>query len=846
MTRPTSPAVNFDSVPTELRSLNRWCLWKFVQKKRKDGTQVWTKLPITRAGKPASSTDASTWCAFDEIQDAYLFGTVPNDGVGITFDGSDQLVGIDLDDCIDVLGNYTPLAQEVLDRVPGYAEVSPSGTGVKLWTRAVCDSHKTSEGAPDAVEIYPHGRYFTVTGAELTTSSADDFTLRNTAIPTEPVDLSWLVARVFGPGAVRQRTQPSAGAQQADGSDADADALALYRRPLDGWPLERVQEELLPVLDPGCSYDEWLQIGAALHHQGEGDEEWLELWDTWSAGSAEKWAEGYCQEKWESFHTQRVSGRGPVTLATVLKLVADAKTRMQADVRNEWAGRIAAAASGIELEGKVCEAIAKDVRLDEVAREFLVQNHLKQRLKQLGNVLPVAQIRKLVAPALTTAKGTNVGPRTNGLPDWAQDWVYLTSEDRFLHLGDKRKVTPQGFNFMYDRELLPLAGDEPVSASRFVKDMGMDHVSAELYAPNQPLRFEYLGLQCVNTYRPDRLPAVPPEWDAVSVDAAWLCESHVIKLFGGNRDTAYILLDWMAWCVQNPGVPVQWAPLIKGAEGDGKSILAKMLRAAMGADNVKEVSTKALSDGFTGWGEGACVRILEELRIHSGSRLDLLDVIKPYLTNDYVTVRRMRTDEYVAPNTQSYLGFTNHTDALPLSDMDRRWWIAFTNTQTKEDVAREYPPGYFNRLHNAIDLHPGAVRRWLLEWSVRGVFNRHGPAPMSEAKAIMAGSNKSEDDWTVETLVNTGGAGYSAAVVSTSHLRGAIAAAGEHLSDHRYGISRTLTRLGFVQCPHTVWWDGTARRVWVKDGKLLLDKANVNACLKNLLDSTVRDDESAT
>ena len=839
MTRPTSPAVNFDSVPDDLRSLNRWCLWRYVQKERKDGTKVWTKMPITRSGKPASSTDASTWCSFDEIRDAYLFGTTRNDGVGITFDGSDRLVGIDLDDCIDVLGNFSPLAQQVLDTVPGYAEVSPSGTGIKLWTRAVVDSHKTAEGAPDAVEIYPHGRYFTVTGATVIDP------LRDSVIPSEPIDLSWLVAQVFGPGAVRQRSTPVAGAAQPSGDDTDADALALYRRPLDGWPLERVQEELLPVLDPGCSYDEWLQIGAALHHQGEGDEEWLELWDTWSAGSAEKWAEGYCQEKWESFHTQRVSGRGPVTLATVLNLVKQAQARMQAEVRNEWAAKIAAASTGIELEGKVCEAIAKDVRLDEVAREFLVQNHLKQRLKALGNVLPVANIRKLVAP-VSKARGTNVGPFVSGLPDWAQDWVYLTSEDRFLHLGDKRKVTPQGFNFIYDRELLPLAGDEPVSASRFVKDMGMDHVSAELYAPNQPLRFEYLGLQCVNTYRPDRLPSVPPEWDAVSVETAWLCESHVIKLFGGNRETAYILLDWMAWCVQNPGVPVQWAPLIKGAEGDGKSILGKMLRAAMGTDNVKEVSTKALSDGFTGWGEGACVRILEELRIHSGSRLDLLDVIKPYLTNEYVTVRRMRTDEYVAPNTQSYLGFTNHTDALPLSDMDRRWWIAFTNTQTKEDVAREYPPGYFNRLHNAIDLHPGAVRRWLLEWSVRESFNRHGPAPMSEAKAIMAGSNKSEDDWIVEMLVQAGGVGYSEAVVSTSHLRGAIAASGEHLKDPRYGLSRTLTRLGFVQYPKTFWWDGTARRIWVKDGKLLLDKASVNHSLKNLLDSTVRDEEPAT
>jgi hypothetical protein len=309
----------------------------------------------------------------------------------------------------------------------------------------------------------------------------------------------------------------------------------------------------------------------------------------------------------------------------------------------------------------------------------------------------------------------------------------------------------------------------------------------------------------------------------------------VYRLFGENRAMAAELLDWMAFCVQNPGRKIRWSPLIKGCEGDGKSTLATIMSAAMGADNVKVVSAKSLAEGFTSWGEGACVRIMEELRVHNASRLDLLDVIKPYITNDVVPVRRMRTDEYNAPNTQNYLGFTNHNDALPLSDMDRRWWIAFTACQTKDEVAALYHEGYFSRLMAAIELHPGAVRRWLLEWKVRESFRQHGPAPMSEAKAIMAGSNKSEDDWTVETLVNTGGAGYSEAVVSTSHLRGAIAAAGEHLSDHKYGINRTLTRLGFVQCPATIHWDGASRRVWVKDGKLLLDKANVKHCLKKAL-----------
>lgn len=845
MTRPTSPAVNFDSVPDDLRCLNRWCLWRYVQKERKDGTKVWTKLPITRAGKPASSTDASTWCSFDEIRDAYLFGTTRNDGVGVTFDGSDQLVGVDLDDCIDVLGNFSPLAQQVLDRVPGYADVSPSGTGIKLWTRAVVDSHKTAKGAPDAVEIYPHGRYFTVTGQQVTASGVDDWTLRDCAIPSDPIDLSWLVAQVFGPGAVRQRSTPVAGAAQSTGDDADADALALYRRPLDGWPLERVQEELLPVLDPGCSYDEWLQIGAALHHQGEGDEEWLELWDTWSAGSAEKWAEGYCQEKWESFHTQRVSGRGPVTLATVLKLVADAKGALHEAVLSEWAAKILAAENGVELETKVCPAISKDVRLSDNGREVLVQNFLKQRFKALTHALPVANIRKLVAPA--PAKGTNVAPAARGLPDWAQRWVYLTLDSVFLHLDTKDTMTSASFDkkfahILYDPS--DNSGPRPSDFATAVLDIPV--VTGLMYAPFEPEMFEYRGLTYVNSYRPDLLPQETHGWkDPEDVMAAYLCEQHLFKLFGGDRSKAFILLDWMAWCVQNPGRKIGWSPLIKGAPGVGKSTLARILSAAMGEMNVQEVSAKTVTKDFTSWAAGACVRVIDELMVYSKSRGELAETLKTYIANDTVTVVRKGKDEVTVMNTQNYLAFTNHNDAISLGRDDRRWWVAFAACQTLEEVRQEFPPIYWDRLNSAIRERPGAVRTWLLEWRVRDCFDPRGLAPRSEEKELMAQADMSEDDDNVDSAIQAGGVGVAMDALSVDHLRGLIAASGVRLDGNRFVLGRALEKLGYFRYAVKVWFDGRPRRVWVRDPKRQMSTPENLDFIRKVLDPTLTSSESA-
>jgi len=216
------------------------------------------------------------------------------DGVGLVL--GEDLQGIDLDDCRELgTEKLSPLAQEILARVNAYAEVSPSGTGIKLFGRfGFARSH-----VKPGLELYAAGRYFAVTGQSLP---------GHTDLVGEPQDLSWLIAREFGASAVSSRT-----ASQEERS------FEAYRAPLEGWPLERVTEELLPHLDPGCGYFEWISIGSAMHHQGQGDPAWLEAWDDWSSSSS-KWAAGVCARKWKTFSVQR--GNGVVTLASLIKQTA--------------------------------------------------------------------------------------------------------------------------------------------------------------------------------------------------------------------------------------------------------------------------------------------------------------------------------------------------------------------------------------------------------------------------------------------------------------------------------------------------------------------------------------------
>jgi len=130
-----------------------------------------------------------------------------------------------------------------------------------------CGASRTKKDV--GVELYKDGRYFTVTGHQLN---------GHEGVSDEVQDLGWFVERVWS-------EQLSADADV----DADERALANYKPVLEDWDLDRVITEVLPHLDPDGGYEEWLKVGAALHHQGAGDPEWMEAWDTWSSAS-DKWA----------------------------------------------------------------------------------------------------------------------------------------------------------------------------------------------------------------------------------------------------------------------------------------------------------------------------------------------------------------------------------------------------------------------------------------------------------------------------------------------------------------------------------------------------------------------------
>jgi putative DNA primase/helicase len=162
---------NFIGVPERLQELRQWVLWRNIKRDGKD-----TKVPWSVYDKPASSTDPETWHEWECAVMRYTPGY--HAGIGFVFSQHDGLAGIDLDSCRNPETQViSPWAQRWLDKSDGYAEISPSGTGLKIWIASEqrldkgrnikIDETALVPGKKPGIEIYTHGRYFAVTGHKL-------------------------------------------------------------------------------------------------------------------------------------------------------------------------------------------------------------------------------------------------------------------------------------------------------------------------------------------------------------------------------------------------------------------------------------------------------------------------------------------------------------------------------------------------------------------------------------------------------------------------------------------------------------------------------------------------------
>jgi hypothetical protein len=285
------------------------------------------------------------------------------------------------------------------------------------------------------------------------------------------------------------------------------------------------------------------------------------------------------------------------------------------------------------------------------------------------------------------------------------------------------------------------------------------------------------------------------------------------RLLPSKRDRD-ILLAYMAACVQYPGVKFQWAPVLQGTEGNGKSLVASCVAYALGPDYVHEPRASQLAEKYNGYLEAKLLMIVEE--IHMGGRREMLDELKPYITNRRIELRGMAQEKRMIDNVANWFFCTNHKDAVLKSKNDRRYAVFFTSQQSAEDLTRDgMDGGFFPALYQWLRQDGYAyMAEWLATYAIPDALNpatmcHRAPETSTTAEAVAASTGTIEAE--IAEAIESDTVGFRGGWISSHMLDRMLRDRGFKLS--RPKIGSILNDLGYKQ------WGRAARPIIREDAK---------------------------
>lgn len=205
----------------------QWVCWKRVRRNGRD-----TKIPVDpKTGRGAAVDKPATWHTLDvAVRAVERFGL---SGVGFVFTKQDPFAGVDLDNCRDPqTGEIAEWAVVIIRALDSYTEISPSGTGVKIFVKAsISGTGRRRKYQTGAVEMYSSARYFTVTGRHVEGTP--------TAVEYRQMELASVHATIFGASNETGKLAPQPNGRTVTQLDDEA-LLERARNARNGHKFERL------------------------------------------------------------------------------------------------------------------------------------------------------------------------------------------------------------------------------------------------------------------------------------------------------------------------------------------------------------------------------------------------------------------------------------------------------------------------------------------------------------------------------------------------------------------------------------------------------------------------------
>lgn len=254
-------------------------------------------------------------------------------------------------------------------------------------------------------------------------------------------------------------------------------------------------------------------------------------------------------------------------------------------------------------------------------------------------------------------------------------FISTTNKDSRLGTGEIEKILPQMLAERFpDNELVERNAGKLVFAAIYGtaadprSSFGV--YSGKAYpAPGNPSpRLFRDGMWNLNTWQRPAYRSLQP---TKQQDCPF---EHMLKFAIPEASQRNMLLDWIAWNLQNEGDKPNWAIMLYSeTKGTGKSTIAKILTSLFGLHNTAATNgIRALTQRFAADVLDRKLVVAEEVHISSHSAEG--NALKDLITNAIVSVERKYQPIVSIPQTSCFVFMTNHKP-LWLEGGERRYYI---------------------------------------------------------------------------------------------------------------------------------------------------------------------------
>lgn len=351
--------------------------------------------------------------------------------------------------------------------------------------------------------------------------------------------------------------------------------------------------------------------------------------------------------------------------------------------------------------------------------------------------------------------------------------VYIADSHRVLVPGghvlkpEQFRVYFGGYSFMMDHNNERISRDpwEAYTQSQLIQ---YPKVNGTCFRPDLPAAYivERNGQTFVNIYVPIEVAR------KVGDPSPFL--NHLVKVLPDQRDRE-ILLSYMAACIQHKGIKFQWAPLLQGVEGNGKTLFTRCVAEAVGRRYVHWPKASKLSKEFNAWMLNKLFFAVEDIYVPDARR-EVIEELKPMITGgDGLEIEAKGVDQTSADICGNFIFNSNHKDGIKKTANDRRFCLLFSAQQNVEDLARDGMQGdYFPNLYRWLRADGYAiVSEFLHSYQIPVAYNPAGecqraPETTTTAEAILNSTGSIEQE--ILEAVAQGLPGFNGGWISSIYL----------------------------------------------------------------------------